>query len=232
MNYTVVLPAAGSGKRMGGEGNKLFLPLRNKPILAHTLEVFQRDTWCQEIILAIKEEERSLIEQCLAEYNITKVARLVPGGVERQHSVYAALQAVEQSQVVLVHDAARPFIQPSVIHELVKVAHEKGGAIAAVRAKDTMKRVEDGKIAETIDRETLWAIQTPQAFQYTLLLEAAKQADEEGFLGTDEAMLAERAGLPVYIVESSYDNQKMTTPDDLLLGELLLKKREEHTICE
>ncbi|MFC4355408.1 2-C-methyl-D-erythritol 4-phosphate cytidylyltransferase [Chryseomicrobium palamuruense] len=228
MNYTVVLPAAGSGKRMGAEGNKLFLKLRGKPILAHTLEVFQQDEWCEQIILAIKEEERHLIKVCLREYHLTKVTKLVVGGKERQHSVCEALKAAEGAELVLVHDAARPFIQQQVIHKLVEVAAEQGGAVAAVKAKDTMKLVRNGRVEETIDRETLWAIQTPQAFRYQLLVDAAKQADEQGFVGTDEAMLAERAGLPVYIVESSYDNQKMTTPEDLVLGELILTRREEN----
>lgn len=227
MNYTVVLPAAGSGKRMGAEGNKLFLALRGKAILAHTLEVFQQDPWCTNIILAIKESERTLIESCIQNFHLSKVSTLVEGGAERQHSVYAALQAATDAEIVLVHDAARPFIQQSVIHQLVEAAHERGGAVAAVKAKDTMKRVVEGKVVETIDRETLWSIQTPQAFRYTELLKAAKQADEDGFLGTDEAMLAERAGIPVYVVESSYDNQKMTTPEDILLGEMILAKREE-----
>lgn len=227
MKYTVVLPAAGSGKRMRAEGNKLFLALRSKPILAHTLEVFQQDDWCEQIILAIKEEERPVIEAYLSEYNLTKVTKLVAGGKERQHSVYEALKAADGAEVVLVHDAARPFVQPHVVHQLAEAAAEKGGAVAAVKAKDTMKRVVDNRIEETIDRETLWTIQTPQAFRYELLFEAAKQAEEQGFLGTDEAMLAERAGIPVYIVESSYDNQKMTTPEDLVLGELILTRREE-----
>lgn len=228
MNYTVVLPAAGSGKRMGAEGNKLFLNLRGKPILAHTLEVFQQDAWCEQIILAIKEEERSDVEACIRHYHLTKVTKLVAGGKERQHSVYEALKAANGAELVLVHDAARPFIHQRVIHQLVEAAAEKGGAVAAVKAKDTMKRVVNGRIEETIDRETLWAIQTPQAFRYELLLNAARDAGEQGFIGTDEAMLAERAGLPVYIVESSYDNQKMTTPEDLVLGELILTRREEN----
>lgn len=213
---------------MGAAGNKLFLKLRGKPILAHTLEVFQQDAWCEQIILAIKEEERPMMEACLKEYNFTKVTKLVAGGKERQHSVYEALKVANGAELVLVHDAARPFIHPHVIHQLAEAAAEKGGAVAAVKAKDTMKRVVDGRIEETIDRETLWAIQTPQAFRYELLLAAAQEADEQGFLGTDEAMLAERAGIPVYIVESSYDNQKMTTPEDLVLGELILRRREEN----
>ncbi len=228
MNYTVVLPAAGSGKRMGAERNKLFLELEGQPILAHTLQVFQQDPWCEAIVLAIKEEERNFIEELVETYKLSKVTHLVQGGSERQHSVFEALKAAYPCEIVLVHDAARPFILQSTIHALVKKAATEGGAIAAVKAKDTMKRVVNGRVEETIDRETLWSVQTPQAFRYPLLFEAAEQAQKDGFLGTDEAMLAERAGIPVHVVESSYDNQKMTTSDDLLIGELILKRRKEN----
>lgn len=227
MIYTVLLPAAGSGKRMGAGQNKLFLELRNIPILIHTLRVFDRDPNCEQIVLAVKKEEKILIEQLLKEYCITKVAAIAEGGDERQHSVYAALKAVTSEGIVLVHDAARPFIHQEVIQQLVEVATATGAAVAAVRAKDTMKKVENGIIQETVNRESLWIIQTPQAFRYTLLEKAERLAEAEKFLGTDEAMLVERLGEPVHIVESTYDNVKMTTREDLLYGEVILNMREQ-----
>ena len=127
--------------------------------------------------------------------------------------------------MLLVHDAARPFIQIDVIHQLVQSAEEFGAAVAAVRAKDTMKKVYNGIIQETVDRESLWIIQTPQAFQYDVLEKAERLAEQESFLGTDEAMLVERLGGNVHIVESTYDNVKVTTQEDLLLGEVILNKR-------
>ncbi|MFJ8237423.1 2-C-methyl-D-erythritol 4-phosphate cytidylyltransferase [Ureibacillus sp. NPDC094379] len=225
MHYEVVLPAAGSGKRMGAGKNKLFLLLANKPILIHTLEVFQKDANCTGIWLAVKPEERDYIQQLLDEYRITKVKGLPSGGDERQHSVHSCIKEMNQVDIVLVHDAARPFITTPVIEKLVLAAKEKGAAIAGVRAKDTMKKVTDGIIVETVDRDNLWSIQTPQAFQFDLIKEAEDVAEKVGFLGTDEAMLVERLGHQVHIVESTYENVKITTKEDIVFGEAIIQHR-------
>lgn len=225
MQYEVVLPAAGSGKRMGAGQNKLFLELLDKPILIHTLEVFQQDPSCTGIWLAVKPEERDYIQGLLEQFGITKVKGLPAGGAERQHSVHSCMKEMQQVDIVLVHDAARPFITHDIIANLVQSAHQNGAAIAGVRAKDTMKKVRNGIIEETVDRDSLWMIQTPQAFQYDLIVEAEDVAEKVGFLGTDEAMLVERLGHTVHIVESSYENVKMTTQEDLLFGEAILRKR-------
>ena len=225
MHYEVVLPAAGSGKRMGAGKNKLFLLLANKPILIHTLEVFQKDGNCTGIWLAVKPEERDYIQQLLEEYRITKVKGLPSGGNERQHSVHSCIKEMNQVDIVLVHDAARPFITTPVIEKLVLTAKEEGAAIAGVRAKDTMKKVADGIIVETVDRDNLWSIQTPQAFQFDLIKEAEDIAEKVGFLGTDEAMLVERLGHQVHIVESTYENVKITTKEDILFGEAIIQHR-------
>lgn len=227
MNYTVVLPAAGSGKRMKADKNKLLLELFDKPIFIYTLEVFQQDANCESIWLAVKEEERKLIEGYVKKYGITKVKGFAVGGAERQDSVRACLEMISACDVVLVHDAARPFIDPSVISRLVEEAAENGAAIAAVRVKDTIKKAEDGIITETVERDKLWIIQTPQAFEYALIKRAATGAFEAGYLGTDEAMLVERLGHPVKIVESNYENVKMTTPDDLIYGKAILENRRQ-----
>lgn len=225
MNYTVVLPAAGSGKRMKADKNKLLLELFDKPIFIYTLEVFQRDPNCEAIWLAVKEEEQSLMESFVEEYGITKVAGFASGGAERQDSVRACLYVIPACEVVLVHDAARPFIEPAVISRLAEEAAASGAAIAGVRVKDTIKKAATGIITETVERENLWIIQTPQAFNYSLMKEAATAAFEAGYLGTDEAMLVERLGHPVKIVESNYENVKMTTPDDLIYGRAILESR-------
>lgn len=227
MNYTVVLPAAGSGKRMKADKNKLLLELFDKPIFVYTLEVFQNDPQCDEIWLAVKAEERSVIEAYVADYGITKVKGYAQGGIERQDSVRACLEAIPPCGVVLVHDAARPFIATYVIERLVQKAVKSGAAIAAVPVKDTIKKAAHGMITETVDREQLWMIQTPQAFTYELMLKAAQSANEEGFIGTDEAMLVERIGHPVHIVESTYENVKMTTPEDLIYGKAILESRRQ-----
>ena len=221
-----MMPAAGSGQRMGAGYNKLFLELDAKPILIHTLDVFEKDPACVGMILAVKPAEQERIQSMLAQFGITKVKALVAGGSERQQSVAACIRAHDKGGVVLVHDAARPFISQSVIHELVRVAKEHGAAIAGVQAKDTMKFAPVGIVEETVDRNKLWIIQTPQAFQYAVLQEAAEKAEEEAFLGTDESMLVERLGYPVRIVESTYDNVKMTTQEDLVFGEILLRRRQ------
>ncbi|AUS88844.1 2-C-methyl-D-erythritol 4-phosphate cytidylyltransferase [Lysinibacillus capsici] len=226
MQYEVVLPAAGSGKRMGAGQNKLFLKLLEKPILVHTLEVFQQDPACTGIWLAVKPEERGFIQKMLEDYRITKVKGLPDGGAERQHSVHSCMKEMQQVDIVLVHDAARPFITHDIIAKLVQNAHHHGAAIAGVRAKDTMKKVSmNGIIEETVDRESLWMVQTPQAFRFELIMEAEDVAEKVGFLGTDEAMLMERLGHQVHIVESSYENVKMTTQEDLVFGEAILRKR-------
>ena len=225
MHYEVVLPAAGSGKRMGAGQNKLFLPLAGKPILVHTLLVFEKDENCTGIWLAVKDEERLYIESLLEQYDITKVKGLPTGGSERQHSVHSCIKEMNAVDVVLVHDAARPFITVPIISQLTKMANEKGAAIAGVRAKDTMKIVHNGIIKETVDRDALWMIQTPQAFRFDLLFEAEDVAEKVGFLGTDEAMLVERLGHDIHIVESSYENVKMTTQEDLIFGEAILNRR-------
>ena len=225
MQYEVVLPAAGSGKRMGAGQNKLFLQLAGKPILAHTLLVFEQDPNCTGIWIAVKDEERDVVQALLKDHRISKVKGLPTGGEERQHSVHSCIKQMKNVNIVLVHDAARPFITEPIIKQLAETAYFQGAAIAGVRVKDTMKVVRDGIIEETIDRELLWSIQTPQAFRFNLLAEAEDVAEKIGFLGTDEAMLVERLGHKIHIVESSYENVKMTTKEDLLFGEAILANR-------
>lgn len=219
-----MIPAAGSGQRMGAGFNKLFLKLGEKPIFIHTLLAFERDPLCHAIILAIKEEERKEIQAYLNQFKITKVSEMVVGGTERQYSVDACLAAYKDGGIVLVHDAARPFIRRSVIHSSVEEAKQHGAAIVGVKAKDTMKLAPTGTIEETVNRDHLWIVQTPQAFRYEILKEASNRAKEDGFLGTDESMLVERIGYPVRVVEGTYDNVKMTTQEDLAFGEILLKR--------
>lgn len=226
LKYTVMMPAAGSGQRMGAGFNKLFLMLGNKPILIHTIDVFEKDPACVGIILAVKPSEREQIQSYLNEFGITKVRALVDGGSERQYSVDACMKAHKAGGIVLVHDAARPFILHATIGELVETATEYGAAIAGVKAKDTMKLATDGIVEETVNRNNLWIVQTPQAFNYDVLDEASQKAKVDNFLGTDESMLVERIGHPVRMIESTYDNVKMTTQEDLTFGEILLKRRQ------
>lgn len=222
-----MVPAAGSGQRMGAGHNKLFLLLEKKPIFIHTLAVFEEDPACDGIILSVKPTEREEIKSMLKQFGITKVISIVDGGSERQHSVAACIESHVNGGIVLVHDAARPFIRRAVISKLVETAKQHGAAIAGVQAKDTMKFAPLGIVEKTVDRSMLWIVQTPQAFVYELLKEASDRAKVDSFLGTDESMLVERMGHEVHIVESGYDNVKMTTQEDLVFGEILLKRRLE-----
>lgn len=216
MSYDVVIPAAGQGKRMKAGRNKLFIELKGDPVIIHTLRVFDSHRPCEKIILVINEREREHFQQLLTDYPFQTAIELVAGGDERQHSVYKGLKAVKQEKIVLVHDGARPFIKHEQIDELIAEAEQTGAAILAVPVKDTIKRVQDLQVCETIERSSLWAVQTPQAFRLSLLMKAHAEAEYRGFLGTDDASLVEEMeGGSVRVVEGSYTNIKLTTPDDL-----------------
>jgi 2-C-methyl-D-erythritol 4-phosphate cytidylyltransferase len=225
MTYQVIIPAAGLGKRMRAGKNKLLLELNSLPVLIHTLRVFEEDEACIGIILAIHTQDAQEINELLKTYQISKVSDLVPGGDERQYSIYNALKTVKEDGVILVHDAARPFIQKDHIHSLAEKAEETGAAIMGVSVKDTMKKVNDGVVVETVERSSLWAVQTPQAFRISLLKKAYEEAEKDQFLGTDDASLVERMRYPVTVVEGDYDNIKLTTPEDLFFAEAILEKR-------
>ncbi|GLB61408.1 2-C-methyl-D-erythritol 4-phosphate cytidylyltransferase [Cytobacillus sp. NCCP-133] len=227
MNYQVILPAAGQGKRMGAGKNKLLLKIGEMPVFIHTIKVFENDPDCTGIILAINSQDEQEMSVLLKEHNITKVDAMVEGGKERQHSVYNAAKTIAGDGVVLVHDAARPFVGQELIRPLVKTAEEKGSAVLAVPLKDTVKKADGNLVAETLERSGLWAVQTPQAFRISVLLEAHRRALEEKYLGTDDASLVERLGKEVVIVEGNYDNIKLTTPEDLYFAEAIIKKREK-----
>ncbi|MED3561262.1 2-C-methyl-D-erythritol 4-phosphate cytidylyltransferase [Bacillus xiapuensis] len=225
MGYQVILPAAGQGKRMGAGKNKLLIELNGIPVLIHTLRVFEEDEQCDGLILAIHPQDEAEFHSLLKKYHITKVKSLVPGGKERQHSIHHALKTVKDGGIILVHDAARPFIQKEHINRLNETAEKTGAAIIGVPVKDTMKTVRNQMVLGTIERSGLWAVQTPQAFRVSVLLEAYEKAERENYLGTDDASLVERIPHPVTMVEGDYDNIKLTTPEDLFFAEAILKKR-------
>lgn len=225
MTYQVIIPAAGQGKRMGAGRNKLLLSLSGTPVLLHTLKVFEQDEQCDGIILAVHPDDKALFQELLKRFGINKVIRIVNGGTERQHSIYNALKTVHSDGIILVHDAARPFIQKEHIHRLTVAAIETGAAIIGVPAKDTMKKIDAGVVSETVERSSLWAVQTPQAFRASILRNAYEKAEEENYVGTDDSSLVERLGYSVTIVEGDYDNIKLTTPEDLYFAEAILKKR-------
>ena len=225
MTYQVILPAAGLGKRMGAGKNKLLLELNGMPVIIHTLRVFEEDEACKGIIIAVHPQDEDAFKALLTKYDIYKVSHVVLGGSERQHSIYNALKTVNSDGIILVHDAARPFILKEHIHRLTAAAKETGAAIIGVPVKDTIKMVRDGVVAETVERSSLWAVQTPQAFRISILQEAYEKAERDQFLGTDDASLVERIHHPVAMVEGDYDNIKLTTQEDLIFAEAIMKKR-------
>ncbi|MCT4781046.1 MULTISPECIES: 2-C-methyl-D-erythritol 4-phosphate cytidylyltransferase [Exiguobacterium] len=220
--YRIVIPAAGAGKRMGADRNKLMLLLRNRSIIEWTLDVFEQDDQCLEIILAINPAEQTWFESITAQYETT--IQLIPGGRERQESVRRGLAVITEPGIVLIHDGARPFVTLDAIHRVVAAAEVTGAAILAVPIKDTVKRVEQDRIVETVPREQLMAAQTPQAFQLETIRTVHEKAATE-FLGTDDASLIEWDGGTVTQVTGQYENIKVTTPDDLVFGEAILTKR-------
>lgn len=228
MRYRVVIPAAGQGKRMGAGMNKQFIELDGEPLLIHTVRFFEKDEACTGIVLVANESECHLIEELASHYKLTKVIAVIKGGKERQNSVYNGLKHVEDDQIVLIHDGARPFVTTDMVRNLVAIAAEKGAATAAVRVKDTIKRAENGKVVNTLNRDALWAVQTPQAFKVSLLIEAHDKAKEAGFLTTDDASLVEWLGRDVYITEGDDQNIKLTTPVDLLVAETIMRERKNN----
>ena len=216
------------GKRMGRAVAKQFLPLGDKPMLAHTLLAFQRASVVDEIIPILSEED---METCLADiiehYHITKVKTLVVGGKERQDSVYNGLQKIEMdTAIVLVHDGVRPFVTHEMIEETAELAGKGECVAVGVPLKDTVKEVgADGIVRATLDRSRLWAIQTPQAFPVKTLRRVYDESYAHKIYGTDDATLVERAGIKVRVIMGSYENIKITTSEDLLLAEEILKRR-------
>jgi 2-C-methyl-D-erythritol 4-phosphate cytidylyltransferase len=211
----VLIPAGGLGTRLGTRTPKQFLTVRGLPILALTVTHFARHPDVRAIVIAAPEAHvaraRALLRP-LRRGTLTVVA----GGATRQESVARALQAAPaDSEVLVVHDAVRPFITRALIDDVVSAALADGAAICALPVAETIKRVRDGRVEATVDREALWAVQTPQAFRAAVLREAHDKAMRDGIVGTDEAMLVERLGHPVRVVRGLADNVKITTPEDL-----------------
>jgi 2-C-methyl-D-erythritol 4-phosphate cytidylyltransferase len=220
-----VVPAAGSGVRFGPGTNKTLSPLLGKPVLVWTLRALASVPEISEIIPVLREPD---IEECMKlieEHGIPKVKKVVPGGDKRQDSVRNGLGNIDDEEaIVLVHDGVRPLIDTSLVGKVIAGLEGYDGCVCAVAPKDTIKEIsEDGAIASTPSRENLLAVQTPQAFRYTTIMEAYRRAEAEGFNSTDDSALVERAGGKVNVVEGSYRNIKITTPEDILVAELFLK---------
>jgi len=223
-----IIAAAGKGTRMNLDINKQYVEICQIPLLARTLSVFQDCNLIDEIILVVNKDDFIYCKQEIVDrYDFTKVKSMVTGGNTRQDSVRNGLKEVyNRAEIVLIHDGARPFIRESSIAECINAAYEYGAACVAVPVKDTIKRADSsGFVVETPDRSQLWQIQTPQAFKYDLILDAHKKAFEDGFYGTDDAVLVERLGYRLKLVRGSYNNIKITTAEDLLLAEAIIENK-------
>ena len=222
-----IIPAAGSGTRLGGKVRKQFLPLKGKPIIIHTLQRFEHCPDVDEVVVVVPESDVVEIETLLSKYRIHKVSKAIAGGQKRQDSVYSALKRITagDSDIIVVHDAVRPFVESKKISQVIRACKEFDAAVVAVQPKDTIRRSTGGGFFDqTVDRTALWLVQTPQAFKAKLLSRAFDKAYKDKFYSTDEAALVERVGVKARIVEGSYDNIKITTIEDLELGALILDR--------
>ncbi|MDR2088752.1 MAG: 2-C-methyl-D-erythritol 4-phosphate cytidylyltransferase [Clostridiales Family XIII bacterium] len=210
-----LIVAAGAGLRMGAGPPKQFMRIGGRPVLARTAEAFEKNASVDDVYVVA---ERKRAEDCRAALgaSISKLRGICAGGATRQESVFAGLAALPASvDIVLVHDAVRPFVSQSCIDRVVRLAAERGAAAAAMPAKDTVKVARDGVFTQTLDRSALYMMQTPQGFLLPLLRAAHAAARAEGFTGTDDAVLLERMGERVYLAEGDCDNIKLTTPEDI-----------------
>lgn len=223
---SVIIVAAGSGKRMNMDINKQFIKLNKKEIIAHTIDVFYKNENVDEIIVCIKKEEEELFKDKIINKYSFKNIKIAYGGKERQDSIYNGLKCLDDKcDIVLIHDGARPFVDDRIINESIKVAREKKAVVVGTPVKDTIKVVCDGIINDTPNRVNLWAAQTPQVFEYKLITKAYEEAYENNYYGTDDSMLVENIGQEVAMIMGSYDNIKITSPEDISIGEQILSLR-------
>ena len=223
---SVIIVAAGVGKRMGRSVAKQYLKLKEKPILLHTLNGFNI-TEIDEIIVVIKEEDKDLFEELILD-EIDFEIKIAYGGKERIDSVRKGIEKLsEDSEIVLIHDGVRPFISRNIIRKNIEVASREGTALTAVPTKDTVKVVEDGVVETTPDRASIYLAQTPQSFRKDILIKAYDEIESSERI-TDDSMVVEKLGINIYIVEGSYDNIKITTEEDLYIGERILESMNEY----
>ncbi|QOV23738.1 2-C-methyl-D-erythritol 4-phosphate cytidylyltransferase [Anabaenopsis elenkinii] len=223
----LLIPAAGTGKRMGGTRNKLLLQVRSQPIIAWTLKAAADASTIKWIGIISQPVDWSDFKAIVADLNLTKPVEFIPGGSSRQESVYNGLQALPaNAKQVLIHDGARCLVTPNLLNSCAQAIQQCSGLIAAVPVKDTIKVVDEhGIIQSTPDRQQLWAAQTPQGFNVKLLKQCHAQGLRQGWEVTDDAALFERCGIEVGIVPGEETNLKVTTPQDLAMAEFILSQR-------
>ena len=226
MKVAAIVTAAGIGKRMGAQRAKQYLEVADLPIIVHTLRRFAALPDISEVVITVPPEDVDSFRHDIIEpFELPAAWKVVAGGEHRQQSVQNGLNAVSgDCDIVVIHDGVRPFVRESVIRASIEAARKHGASLVAMPLKETIKRVEAGMVVETADRSVLWGAQTPQTFRFKLIREAHERAAREGVVGTDDAMLVERMGEPVVVVEGDYRNIKITTKDDLTIAEAISKE--------
>lgn len=226
MKAVAVIVSAGKGQRFMNGKKKQFYFLADKPILAHTLDKFETCPLVHSILLVVGQDDMDYcLKEIVEKYQYQKISQIVPGGKRRQESVKNGIEALaKDAEIVVIHDGVRPFVTREMIEESIYSAQRFGAVVMAMPVKDTIKMAHaNGTVLQTLDRESLWQIQTPQTFQAHVIKEAYQKATEDGFVGTDDASLVERMGIKVHILPGSYTNIKITTPEDLILANLFLR---------
>ena len=228
MKCTAIILAAGQGKRMQSKIQKQFLEIQGYPVLYYSLRCFQESPLIQDIILVTGEESISYCkEEIVQKYGFTKVSAVIPGGKERYDSVYAGLCECRDCEYVLIHDGARPFVTEEILKRGLQKVKETGACVIGMPSKDTVKVADEADfVSETPDRKRVWTVQTPQIFSYDLIRGAYESIRKKDMTGvTDDAMVVEQeTGTKILLVEGSYQNIKITTPEDLDVAETFLKK--------
>ena len=224
-----VVLAAGQGKRMGGTIQKQYMDLCGKPVLYYTLKAFEESEVIDQVILVSGKEEKDQVRESIVDfYGFQKVTQITEGGKERYDSVYQGLLACGDCSYVFIHDGARPFITQEILARALKTVKEYKACVVGMPSKDTVKIADENQmIAETPKRSLVWTIQTPQVFSYPLIRAAYDKARKDNMESiTDDAMVAELYGnVKIPLIEGSYENIKITTPEDLLIAEKILEKR-------
>ena len=220
---SAIILAGGKGKRMGKDISKQFILVKDKPIIYYTIKKFSDCKLIDEIILVLPKDEIEYCKKEVLEKYSLKVDKIIEGGKERQDSVYNGLKALKNSDIVLIHDGARPFVSEKIILEGIENAKKYGAAAPGVMPKDTIKVKDDFSFSkETLKRESLIAIQTPQVFKKDIIVKCHERVRENNVSVTDDTMVVEKYGYKVYLYDGDYTNIKVTTPEDLILCEYLV----------
>ncbi len=226
MKTTAIITAGGSGKRFMSDIPKQYHLLNGLPIIVRTIQQFELNPLISDIVVSVAPDFIPLINQYITDFHLKKISEIVSCGKERQDSVYNALQSktAMESDIIMIHDAVRPFITQELINSLIDASIQFGAVFPGLRPKETIKELTpDGYVSKTLDRSNLVAVQTPESFKKDIIIKAFSEAQKSGFLGTDSSSLVEEIGLPVHTIEGEENNIKITTMNDFILAKSILE---------